>query len=110
MVDEADKAFAGLQGSVGDSGTTRRVLGTFLNWMQEKKSETYVVFTLNDLSVLPPEFIRAGRFDKIFYTSLPVRQERLAIIRKQFTMAGVLPGRLISLTPLSALISLSSQS
>ncbi|MBQ9692969.1 MAG: AAA family ATPase [Clostridia bacterium] len=89
MVDEADKAFAGLQGSVGDSGTTRRVLGTFLNWMQEKKSETYVVFTLNDLSVLPPEFIRAGRFDKIFYTSLPVRQERLAIIRKQFAMAGV---------------------
>lgn len=89
MVDEADKAFAGLQGNVGDSGTTRRVLGTFLNWMQEKKSETYVVFTLNDLSVLPPEFIRAGRFDKIFYTSLPVRQERLAIIRKQFTMAGV---------------------
>lgn len=89
FIDELDKALAGASGAVGDSGTTQRVLGTFLTWLQEKKSETFVVGTMNELSHLPPEFLRAGRFDRIFYTALPVPRERKDIIIKQFDMHGL---------------------
>lgn len=89
VIDEADKALAGASGPTGDSGTTKRVLGTLLTWLQEKKSETFVILTMNDPSVVPPEFLRAGRFDKIFFTDLPSPRERREIIEAQFARRGV---------------------
>ena len=79
-VDEIDKAFAGAQSS-GDSGTTSRVLATFLTWMSEKTSPVFVVATANNIEWIPPEIIRKGRFDEVFFLSLPAREEREAIFR-----------------------------
>ncbi len=78
-IDEIEK---GLATGEGDSGTSRRVLGTFLTWLSEKKGPVFVVATANDISALPPELIRKGRFDEIFFVDLPdeaVRAEVLAI-------------------------------
>ncbi|MEO0432826.1 MAG: AAA family ATPase [Cyanobacteria bacterium J06656_5] len=77
-IDEIDKAFAGFEGR-GDSGTTSRVFGTFLTWLSEKTSSVFVVATANNIGVLPPELLRRGRFDEIFFVSLPSRAERDAI-------------------------------
>ena len=77
-VDEIDKAFAGAQNS-GDSGTTSRVLATFLTWMSEKASPVFVVATANNIEWIPPEIIRKGRFDEVFFLSLPKKEERQAI-------------------------------
>ena len=74
-VDEIDKAFAGAQNS-GDSGTTSRVLATFLTWMSEKTSPVFVVATANNIEWIPPEIIRKGRFDEVFFLSLPTKEER----------------------------------
>lgn len=80
-VDEIDKAFAALKGGSTDSGTSQRVLGTLLTWMQEKESEVFVVATANNIHSLPPEFIRKGRFDEIFFVDLPNEAERLEILQ-----------------------------
>lgn len=81
LIDEADKAFAGNNsGTSGDSGTSQRVLGTVLNWLNDHKSKTFVVLTLNRIDTLPPELLRAGRFDKMFYTDLPSPKERRQIL------------------------------
>lgn len=77
-VDEIDKAFAGAQSS-GDSGTTSRVLATFLTWMSEKTSPVFVVATANNIAWIPPEIIRKGRFDEVFFLALPTKEERQAI-------------------------------
>jgi SpoVK/Ycf46/Vps4 family AAA+-type ATPase len=77
-VDEIDKAFAGAQNS-GDSGTTSRVLATFLTWMSEKTSPVFVVATANNIEWIPPEVIRKGRFDEVFFLALPTKEERQAI-------------------------------
>jgi len=77
-VDEIDKAFAGAQSS-GDSGTTSRVLATFLTWMSEKTSSVFVVATANNIEWIPPEIIRKGRFDEVFFLALPTKEERQAI-------------------------------
>ena len=77
-IDEIDKAFAGLKGG-GDSGTTSRVLGTFISWLSEKTSPVFVVATANNIDDLPPELVRKGRFDELFYLGLPTREEREAI-------------------------------
>jgi hypothetical protein len=77
-IDEIDKAFGGL-GSQGDSGTTSRVFGTFITWMAEKTSPVFVVATANNIQALPPEILRRGRFDEIFFVGLPDQQERQAI-------------------------------
>lgn len=77
-IDEIDKAFAGLDGR-GDSGTTSRVFGTFITWMAEKTSPVFVVATANDIQALPPEMLRKGRFDEIFFVGLPTQEERKAI-------------------------------
>jgi len=79
-VDEIDKAFAGAQGSgVSDGGTTARVFGTFLTWLSEKTAPVFVVATANDISQLPPELLRKGRFDEIFFVDLPTADERREI-------------------------------
>lgn len=77
-IDEIDKAFGGLE-SRGDSGTTSRVFGTFITWMAEKTSPVFVVATANNIQALPPEILRRGRFDEIFFVGLPDQQERQAI-------------------------------
>ncbi len=79
-VDEIDKAFAGLEGR-GDGGTTSRVFGTFLTWLAEKTSPVFVVATANNVQALPPELLRKGRFDEIFFVGLPTETEREAIFQ-----------------------------
>jgi len=77
-IDEIDKAFAGTDGR-GDSGTTNRVFGTFLTWMAEKTSPVFVVATANNIRTLPPELLRKGRFDEVFFVGLPTQEERSQI-------------------------------
>ncbi len=85
-VDEIDKAFAGSQGSgATDGGTTARVFGTFLTWLSEKTAPVFVVATANDISQLPPELMRKGRLDEIFFVDLPSREERQEIFRIHLT-------------------------
>jgi len=76
-VDEIEKA---LSGGDGDSGVSRRVLGTFLTWLAEQRSRIFVVATANDITTLPPELIRKGRFDEIFFVDLPNPAARAEII------------------------------
>ncbi len=81
-VDEIDKAFAGVSGGGGsDAGTSSRVFGTFLTWLSEKKSPVFVLATANDISNLPPELLRKGRLDEIFFVDLPNDKERHEILR-----------------------------
>ncbi|MFO1511734.1 MAG: AAA family ATPase [Verrucomicrobiota bacterium] len=88
-VDEIDKAFAGSQGSgATDGGTTARVFGTFLTWLSEKTAPVFVVATANDISQLPPELLRKGRLDEIFFVDLPSREERLEVFRIHVTKRG----------------------
>lgn len=78
-IDELEKAFAGIGEDGGNAEVTTRLFGNFLTWMQEKSSPTFVVATANDLSKLPPELLRKGRFDEIFYVGLPNKNERKKI-------------------------------
>ena len=81
-VDEIEKALAGSQSSgLTDGGTTARVFATFLTWLSEKSAPVFVVATANDVSQLPPELLRKGRLDEIFYVDLPSDQERAEIFR-----------------------------
>ena len=75
-IDEIEK---GLAHGGADAGTSARVFGTILTWMQEKSAPVFVVATANDVSRLPPELIRRGRFDEVFFLDLPTREERLEI-------------------------------
>jgi hypothetical protein len=75
--DEIDKAFAGSQGSANtDGGTTARVMSTFLTWLSEKQKAVFVMATANNISQLPPELLRKGRLDEIFFVDLPNAEER----------------------------------
>jgi MoxR-like ATPase len=88
-VDEIDKAFAGSQSSgATDGGTTARVFGTFLTWLSEKNAPVFVVATANDVSQLPPELLRKGRLDEIFYVDLPSEEERGEIFRIHLAKRG----------------------
>jgi len=79
-VDEIEKGMSGLSSSGStDGGTTSRVLGTFLTWMQEKKKPVFVVATANNISQLPPELLRKGRMDEIFFVDLPGLKARKEI-------------------------------
>jgi SpoVK/Ycf46/Vps4 family AAA+-type ATPase len=82
-VDEIDKAFRGSRGSGAgtDGGTSARVFSTFLTWLSEKQEPVFVVATANDISALPPELLRKGRFDEIFFVDLPSFTERKEIFR-----------------------------
>ena len=79
-IDEIEKGLAGTDSS-GDSGTSSRVLGTLLTWMQEKKSMVFLLATSNDISALKPEFLRKGRFDEIFFVDSPTMLEREEILK-----------------------------
>jgi ATP-dependent 26S proteasome regulatory subunit len=79
-IDELEKGFAGSKSSGStDGGTSARVFGSFLSWMQEKTKPVFIVATANDVSQLPPEMLRKGRFDELFFVDLPAEQEREAI-------------------------------
>jgi SpoVK/Ycf46/Vps4 family AAA+-type ATPase len=79
-IDEIEKGFAGTKSSgATDGGTSARVFGSFISWMQEKKSPVFVVATANDVSQLPPEMLRKGRFDELWFVDLPNQKEREAI-------------------------------
>ncbi|MBN1754894.1 AAA family ATPase [bacterium] len=80
-IDEIEKGFSLTGSSDPDGGLSKRILGTFLNWMQEKKKPVFIVATSNDVSLLPPEFLRKGRFDEIFFVDLPRAEERLEIFK-----------------------------
>ena len=88
-IDELDKAFAGSKSSGStDGGTSSRVFGSFLSWMQEKKSAVFVVATANDVSQLPPELLRKGRWDELFFVDLPNQLEREAIWKIKISKYG----------------------
>lgn len=98
-IDEIEKGFGGASSS-GDSGTSMRIFGTFLTWMQEKIKPVFVVATANNISNLPSELLRKGRFDEIFFVDLPTKNERKDIFRlhlkkdllmKKFVKKLVLP-------------------
>lgn len=80
-VDEIEKGLSGIQSSGStDGGTTARVLGSFLTWMQEKEKPVFVVATANHIAQLPPELLRKGRVDEIFFVDLPVKEDRKEIL------------------------------
>ena len=83
-IDEIEKGFSGL-GNSGDSGTSSRIFGTFLSWMQEKTKPVFVVATANNISTLPSEMMRKGRFDEIFFIDLPTFNERKQIFKVHLT-------------------------
>jgi SpoVK/Ycf46/Vps4 family AAA+-type ATPase len=81
-LDELEKGLSGTQSSsFSDAGTTARVFGSFVTWLQEKTSPVFVIATANDINMLPPELLRKGRFDEIFFVDLPSRDEREEIFR-----------------------------
>ena len=81
-IDELDKAFGGISSEFsGDSGTSKRVFGSLITWMQEKTKPVFIVATANNVHVLPAELLRKGRFDEIFFVNLPNQKEREEIFR-----------------------------
>lgn len=79
-IDEIEKAFSGVGGSGGGSDVTTRLFGQFLTWMQEKENTVFIVATANNISRIPPELLRKGRFDELFYVDFPNDEERRKII------------------------------
>ena len=79
-IDEIEKAFAS-ESAEGDGGVSRRVFGTFLSWLHERRGDVFVIATSNDVSKLPPEFIRKGRFDEVFFVDLPGEAARGEVYR-----------------------------
>ena len=78
-IDEIEKAFSSAGGDSEDGGVSRRIFGTFLSWLQDREGDVFIVATANDVAKLPPEFLRKGRFDEIFFVDLPDSEARTAI-------------------------------
>jgi AAA+ superfamily predicted ATPase len=89
FIDELEKAFA--SGGSEDGGVSQRVLGTFLAWLQERRGDVFTVATANDVTRLPPEFLRKGRFDEVFFVDLPGQEARAAILRIHLKKRGQTP-------------------
>lgn len=87
-IDEIEKGLSGAAGGNGDGGTATRVFGTLLTWMQEKTAPVFVVATANDVTGLPPELLRKGRFDELFFVDLPTFEERKSILGVQLAEVG----------------------
>jgi SpoVK/Ycf46/Vps4 family AAA+-type ATPase len=85
-IDEIEKGFA--SGGDGDGGVSSRLLGSFLRWMQDRPDGIFVVATANDVGALPPEFLRKGRFDEVFFVDLPDDGARRAILGIQLRARG----------------------
>jgi hypothetical protein len=93
-IDEIEKSFAASGGVDADGGLSRRLLGAFLTWLQERRADVFVVATANDLDAVPPELLRKGRFDEIFFVDLPDDGEREAIFRIHLGLRKQVPSRL----------------
>lgn len=93
-IDEIDKAFGGVKGYQGDSGTQLRVFGTFITWLQEKEKPVFVIATANDPKNLPSELWRKGRYDEVFFVDLPSAEEREDIFRIHLEKRGQFAGNL----------------
>ena len=92
LLDEVDKAFGPASGGGnGDSGVSARMFGTFLTWLNDRESDSFVVCTANDVQSLPPEFARAERFDSVFFVDLPTAEERKLIWNQYITAYGLDP-------------------
>jgi len=88
-IDEIEKGMSGIQDSGSlDAGTATRVFGTFITWLQEKKSAVFVFATANNIDALPPELMRKGRFDEIFFVDLPNPVERKEIFKIHINLVG----------------------
>lgn len=87
-IDEIEKAFSGVGASGGGSDVTTRLFGQFLTWMQEKENTVFIVSTANDISKIPPEFLRKGRFDELFYVDFPNDEERHKILEIHLKKRG----------------------
>lgn len=87
-IDEIEKAMAGSSSGASDGGVSADALGVVLNWMQERTSEAFVIATANDVSSLPPELLRKGRFDEVFFVDLPVTEERKAVLKTALRAHG----------------------
>src|SRR5207244_8800052 len=93
-VDELEKGVSGARSSgASDGGTASRVLGTFLSWLQDRAAPVFVVATANDVTQLPAELLRKGRFDELFFVDLPNHAEREAIWRIQMRKFGRTPDK-----------------
>lgn len=93
-IDEIDKGLAGMKGGVtADSGTSQRVFGTIITWLQEKTAPVFVIATANQIELLPPEMLRKGRFDEIFFVDLPQKEERREIFAIHLAKRKRDPGR-----------------
>lgn len=92
-LEEIDKAFAGFSEEANSDATISRILGRFLTWLQEHKSPVFVVATANNVSSLPPELLRRGRFDELFFVDLPNYEERLDIFRIHLSRRGWKPDK-----------------
>jgi hypothetical protein len=90
-VDEIEKALGGATGPQGDGGVSADALGAFLTWMQEKQGSVFVVATSNDVRALPPELLRKGRFDELFFVDLPNPRERCEVVRAALVEHGRSP-------------------
>ncbi len=87
-IDEIEKALTGIGGSGGSAEVTTRIFGTLLTWMQEKKKMVFVIATSNDISKFPPEFLRKGRFDEIFFVDFPNKEEKVEILKIHLRKRG----------------------
>ena len=90
-IDEIEKALAGSTGEQGDGGVSADALGAVLSWMQERQGAVFVVATANDVRALPPELLRKGRFDEVFWVDLPTKAERVEILRAALAQHGRAP-------------------
>lgn len=90
-IDELEKAFSGINGSGGSAEITTRLFGYFLTWMQEKPGAVFVIATANDITHIPPELLRRGRFDEIFYVNLPSEHERKRIFDVKIKQLKITP-------------------
>jgi SpoVK/Ycf46/Vps4 family AAA+-type ATPase len=91
VIDEADKALGGSTDATGDSGVTRRVFGVLLTWLARKKDRTFVIMTMNRTKGMPPELLRKGRFDEMFYVDIPSDEERRKIFEIHMTKRNIDP-------------------
>ena len=87
-IDEIEKAFAGIDQNGGASDITKRLFGQFLTWLQEKENTVFVVATANDITAFPPEFLRKGRFDEVFFIDFPSEEERERIFEIHLEKRG----------------------
>ena len=86
-IDEIEKAFSSVSGDQ-DAGVSTRIFGTFLSWLQDRNGDVFIVATANDVQKLPPEFMRKGRFDEIFFVDVPDEESREAIFKIHLEKRG----------------------